>query len=59
MQTVELVIFYLYLMFHACAVRFDMTENLKKIQNFLETKQGLGSEFCEELTQDVSPMYPI
>jgi hypothetical protein len=31
----------------------------KKIQNFLETKQGLGSEFCEELTQDVSPMYPI
>jgi len=33
--------FYLYLMFHACAARFDLTENLEKFLVFGWTKQGL------------------
>ena len=32
--------FYLYLMFHACAVRFNVTGNLKNFAKVLETKQG-------------------
>ena len=35
--------FYLYLMFHACAVRFDITGNLKNFANFFGTKQALFS----------------
>jgi len=28
-------------MLHACVVRFDVTENVKILQNMLGTKQGL------------------
>jgi len=39
----QLVIFYLYLMFHACAARFDVTENLKIFVNFfLELNKALN-----------------
>jgi len=30
-------------MLHACAVRFDMTENLKNFVNFFGTKQGFST----------------
>jgi len=42
--------FYLYLMLHVCAARFDVTENLKKFVKFFGTKQGLNNlelrSFC-------------
>ena len=38
----QLVIFYLYLIFHACAARFDVTGNLEKILDFGRTKHGLN-----------------
>jgi len=38
---VQLVIFYLYLIFYACGTRFNVTRNLKFFTIFLRTKQGL------------------
>ena len=32
-------------MLHACATRFDMTENLKSFANFFGTKQDLLPNF--------------
>jgi len=37
----QLVIFYLYLVFHTCTARFDVTENLKKVWILDITKQSL------------------
>jgi hypothetical protein len=43
-------------MFHACVQRFDVTENLKILQNILETKHGLSSR--NKVTEHGLPLPP-